>query len=259
MIELPAVRKREGAAFTLIELLVVIAIIAVLAALLLPAVDTARQRAQQTLCASNMHQVSLLMHAYVMDHEGTFPPWHSLGWMSYSQVLMRKGYATVDRVFDCPACPVSEWGTGGKRFSYRRNTMHELWDTSSVWSFGAFGYNVYYIGSSIQMVPSSHPKYVTPANEMEIAKPIATINLSDTCGMPSYVAYAHDMQLAYFYPNMPSYDRSPYPRHLGTANVTWIDGHVTAEAMPSEVSPIAADPFRYGAVPGHPDNYMDRE
>ena len=251
--------RRIPTGFTLIELLVVIAIIAILAALLVPAVDEARQRAQQASCSSNMHQVSLLMHSYVMDHDGTFLPWHSLGWMSYSQVLIRQGYATVDRVFDCAACTVSEWGTGGKRFSYRRNTMHNLWDTSSVWSFGAFGYNVYYIGSGVQMFSSGHPEYEQPAHEMEIAKPVATINLSDSCYMPSSVSYAHEMQLGYFYPNMPSYDRSPYPRHLGVANVTWIDGHVTAEAMPGDDYPGASDPFRFGAVPGHPDNYMDRQ
>ena len=51
--------------FTLIELLVVIAIIAMLAALLLPALATAKLRAQNARCISQLHQCSVAMHLYV--------------------------------------------------------------------------------------------------------------------------------------------------------------------------------------------------
>ena len=60
-------------AFTLIELLVVIAIIAILAAILFPVFATAREKARQTTCASNMKQIGTAMMQYVQDYDETYP------------------------------------------------------------------------------------------------------------------------------------------------------------------------------------------
>jgi prepilin-type N-terminal cleavage/methylation domain-containing protein/prepilin-type processing-associated H-X9-DG protein len=79
----PATAARFG--FTLIELLVVIAIIAILAAILVPAVTRALDTARMTLSLSNQKQIGLLFVAYANDHEGMLPPIRGISGGAYGE------------------------------------------------------------------------------------------------------------------------------------------------------------------------------
>lgn len=71
--------ERHGSRFTLIELLVVIAIIAILAAILLPALQAARETANGTSCLSNMHQLGQIYMFYNEDYKGYLPCLDNVG------------------------------------------------------------------------------------------------------------------------------------------------------------------------------------
>ncbi len=110
---------RDQTAFTLIELLVVIAIIVILAALLLPALARARERAQVIRCTSNFRQIGLALTVYVNDNADRLPSALDFGVApndvtgAASAIIDTQVYGGVDKllgvgnsqVFWCPSDP----------------------------------------------------------------------------------------------------------------------------------------------------------
>ena len=90
--------RKQRKAFTLVELLVVIAIIGILIALLLPAVQAAREAARRINCANNIKQMGLAMHNYAGSH-GAFPSGADGSWC-YSIFVHLMPYMEQDVLFD---------------------------------------------------------------------------------------------------------------------------------------------------------------
>jgi prepilin-type N-terminal cleavage/methylation domain-containing protein/prepilin-type processing-associated H-X9-DG protein len=101
-------KPHQTPGFTLIELLVVIAIIAILAAMLLPALGKAKELGKRTKCANNLRQMSLAMLMYADDNDGFIPRGNNpLWWQVLAPTLggrARNDYARV-QIYTCPSYP----------------------------------------------------------------------------------------------------------------------------------------------------------
>ncbi len=199
-------KNRKYRDFTLIELLVVIAIIAILAALLLPALNNARQTAKGIKCTSNQKQVHLSVAAYMADFNDYFYACNSntigseTSWVqTWAAKLYFNGYTPLSEVLRCPGLvhimKITDTAALAHTYSASYSNEKKGWCYSMKDPlFQRTGYsNIAYLG----------------------------------CGYSLLDRRTYGKMIFHFNITSSAYSR-PYPLHRGRCNLLFMDGHSNA-------------------------------
>lgn len=217
---------RKG--FTLIELLVVVAIIVTLIAILLPALNRAREQAKATVCLSKVRQIGLAMQLYTEENNGFYPsldpgssnpslgyPWYIALWptLANRQPNQTSGVTRAPAALVCPTdyvAPVNIWPVNTAPHKYT-----------------SYGLNHVYIqvtnGGADRLSQRKVTNVDNPGGTVLVVDAIDNVNSSGVAIIGVGTNYAH--------PNLPNHATTARigTRHNRMPSTLWFDGHASAE------------------------------
>lgn len=227
---------RKG--FTLIELLVVITIIAILAAFLLPALGSAREKARQTNCINNLKQMSLAGLMFIQEHDDYYP-----GAGAYSPspppsnpnaltwFIQLAPYLGANAAVDNPALWTEGWDTPARII----DNLKVFWCPTHKPNINRTLGSTIYMDSVTNNLPygGNYNLADSTAKQSKIQNTSKFIWIADNGGVIIYF---------YVWPYFPETLGGIGNRHSGGANVLFADGHVehvsssTATTMNADTS-----------------------
>ena len=200
----------EAKRFTLIELLVVIAIIAILAAMLMPALQQARERGRAATCVNNLKQIGLAMNMYQQNNDDFFVPY---GLSNDYDVLWGSKLLLADYLKkESFSCSTYASGTDEPQFTWSTTKNRWVINTSG---FTPYGLNYQELGGG-----ANHP--LPKISSVRYPSKLIHVTTSDYKPAPAKGYYL-------IVPFEPSGDNGrPCARHSGRINILYADSHVNA-------------------------------
>ncbi len=198
--------------FTLTELLLGIGVIAVLTALILPAISSARASSRAFRCAANQRSTGVLLHRLIADNNGEFRSFArggNTGTAIWGLTLQVRGYLTDPSSLRCP----------------EGRSQYEI--TSASWAWNTYGFNM--------AAPDGQP---TPPNGNAQTYTLRLAAIPDLARRPMLVDSATKAEIGpgirseTFRVNIAKVSDGVQLRHRGKANILFMDGH--AEALSRE-------------------------
>ena len=230
--------------FTLIELLVVIAIIAILAAILLPALNSARERGRSASCVNNLKQIAAAAAMYVDNFDGYTVPYRLAPQPGSSQAMTYEYYLYKTYSIDSMAfiCPKKEEGLPAKAMAIN-------------WSTG-YGTNFFTISGSYYTTKEAGDNPLgkdirdyAPAKTSEIGTFSQTIHFADCINYGSKPNQLGSTDGMYSYSRFTYQSGGDiYGEHNNVCNIAWCDASVRGVKF--------SDPFKGHDILGKPNNAL---